>query len=242
MSSLESLLLQNLNTHSALVVGLAFLGGVASSFLPCAISMLPVLVGYVGGYASDSKWDVFVQAGLFIVGLALVMTVFGVSASLLGVTFGAFIGSGWYYAIGLLAIVMALKLLGVIHIPLPQFVTKLPESKSGRFVAPIILGAAFGTASSPCGTPFLAAILGFISREKNVLLGGASLFSYALGQGVLILVVGLFTGLLKHMAILRHVGSVINKLSAVLFIMVGLMLIAMGAGVWGKVLAFLHLI
>jgi cytochrome c-type biogenesis protein len=130
-----------------------------------------------------------------------------------------------------------LHLLEIIQLPLPQFVTKLPHSKPGVFLAPLVLGAAFGAASSPCGTPFLTGILGFISREQNWLLGGSSLFFYALGQSMLLLITGLFTGLMKQMALLRHVGSVITKLSATVFILAGVLLIAQAAG-WLDVLAF----
>lgn len=241
MSWIETQFYQSLNAQSVLVVGLAFLGGMVSSVLPCTIAMLPVMVGYVGGYSEDSRVSVFIQASMFILGLATVMTVLGVVASLLGLTFGAMIGSGWYYFVGVLALLMGFNLLGIIHVPLPQFVTRYPETQTGRFIAPYLLGVTFGAASSPCGTPFLAGILGLMSSKQNILIGGASLFCYALGQGVLLLVVGLFTGLLKHMAILRHVGSVVNKLSAMVFMLVGVMLILAGTGSLTRILAFLGL-
>jgi cytochrome c-type biogenesis protein len=242
MSSLISAFQQTLHSNSFGVVGLSFLGGIVSSFLPCTIAMLPLMVGYIGGYNSNSKWDVFLQVSLFILGVALVMTILGVAASMLGVTFGGLIGSGWYYVIGIVAIIMGLQLLEVIHIPLPQFVTKMPETKSGKILTPFILGITFGTASSPCGTPFLAGILGLISQQGNILLGGLSLFFYALGQGMLLMVVGLFTGLLKHMATLRQVGAFMSKLSAYVFLLFGIGLIAQGAGLLGDILLYFHLI
>lgn len=242
MESLQLLFQETLQNQSIGVVGLAFLGGVVSSFLPCTVAMLPMLVGYIGGYNATSKWEVFTQAGIFILGIATVMTTLGIAASLLGLTFGSFVGSGWYYVIGLLAILIGLQMMEVIHIPLPQFVTKLPETKSGKILTPFLLGLAFGSASSPCGTPFLAGILGFISQQHNIFLGGVSLFSYALGQGMLLLAVGMFTGLLKHMATLREVGSVMNKISASVFLLAGVALIAQGFGVLGDILLFLHLI
>jgi cytochrome c-type biogenesis protein len=235
---LQQQLLSGLNNHSATVVGLSFLGGIVSSLLPCSVSMLPVLIGYVGGYSEDSRLGVFQQVALFITGVALVMTILGLSASLLGVAFGGLVGSNWYYLVGVLAVVMGLHLLNVIQIPLPQFVTKLPDSKPGHIIAPLLLGMAFGAASSPCGTPFLTAILGFISQEKNIALGGVSLFAYALGQCLLLLVVGLFTGLLKHMAIVRHAGRIIHTLSGAVFVLAGLIIIAQGAG-WLDILAFI---
>lgn len=240
--TLEQLLLARLDAHSAVVVALAFAAGVVSSLLPCTLAMLPVLVGYVGGYAEDSKWSVLRQVLMFMLGVALVMTILGVSASMVGVAFGTWVGKGWYLAIGVLAMLIACNLMGWVHLPLPKGLSKLPQQGAGKWVSPLLLGMAFGITSSPCGTPFLAAILGFISRERNIWLGGASLFSYALGQGMLFLVVGLFTGLLKHMAILRHVGRVLTVMSALSFFVFGLMLLAVGFGIWPRLLTALHLL
>lgn len=237
MPDLQTTFLSLLNNHSYMVLVLAFLGGVMSSLLPCTVGMLPVLIGYVGGYTESSRLAILRQILLFMVGFALVLTALGILASVLGTAMAALVGAGWYYFLGVLAIVMGLQLLEVIQLPLPQFVTRLPETRSGQWLAPIALGAAFGAASSPCGTPFLTAILGFISREKSWMLGGASLFSYAFGQSMLLLVVGLFTGLIKQMALFRQVGALITRLSAAVFILGGVLLIAQAAG-WLDVFAF----
>lgn len=224
------------------LIGVAFVGGFLSSLLPCTLSMLPLMVGYIGGYDSQSKWDVLRQVGLFVLGVALIMTILGVAATLLGVTFGGLIGEWWYYALGALVIVLGLSLLGVIHIPLPQFANALPKTKTGRWLTPLMMGLTFGLTASPCGTPFLAAILGFISTQNNVALGAASLFAYAVGQCTILLVVGLFTGLLKYLNSARQFGVVLNKVSGYLFILAGLILFAQPSGLFGQILAWLHLI
>jgi cytochrome c-type biogenesis protein len=220
------------------IMGLAFVAGVASSISPCVIAMLPVMVGYVGGYAGVSRWVVLRHTILFIVGFALVLTTLGLLATILGTVMGSLVGAWWYYALGLLAMLMGLHLLNVIQIPIPQFARKMPAAaQSGQWIAPLALGAFFGAASSPCGTPFLTAVLAFISQEKDWTVGALSLFLYALGQSALLLVAGLFTGLLKQMAVLRRVGNIITKLSAIVFILAGLRLIALAAG-WFDPFAF----
>src|SRR5262249_47415402 len=108
---------------------------------------------------------------------------------------------------------------------------------SGGWLAPLVLGAAFGAASSPCGTPFLTAMLALMSEQRNIWTGGTALFAYAIGQSALLLMVGLCTGLLRHMATLRRAGAFIVRLSAVVFILAGLRLIALAAG-WFDPLAF----
>ncbi|MBX2861445.1 MAG: cytochrome c biogenesis protein CcdA [Vampirovibrio sp.] len=235
MEVLESFFLQSLKGYSPWVFLLAFIGGFISSLLPCALGMLPVMVGYIGGY-SHNKRDVFVQVTLFVLGVAVVMTVLGIAASLLGVAFGGLVGSNVYYFLGILAILAGLQLLEIIHLPLPQGLTRLPETKAGSVLAPFILGMAFGVASSPCGSAFLAAILTFISREQNLVFGGISLFCYALGQGVILLVAGLFTGLLKHKAAIGQFSLWVNNISGWLFILAGVLIILQGAGILGDIL------
>ncbi len=239
MDSLQATFYQSLGAHSYTVIFLAFLGGVASSLLPCAVGMLPVMVGYVGGYSQQSRWALLGQILLFMLGFALVLTALGIAASLLGTAMGAMVGAYWYYILGALAVVMGLQLLEAIHLPLPQLVTRMPETTGGRFLTPLVLGLAFGAATSPCGTPFLTGILGFISNEQNWVLGGLSLFAYAVGQSMILLVAGIFTGILKQMAALRKVGAFITRLSGVVFVLAGLLLIAQGAG-WLEPLAFIR--
>jgi cytochrome c-type biogenesis protein len=219
------------------LLGFALGAGIASSLSPCVIGMLPVMVGYVGGYSELSRLEALRHILLFIIGFALVLTVLGILAGLLGLVMGSLVGVWWYYLLGLLSILMGLHLLEVIHVPIPSLVHKFPASQSGRFLAPLLLGAMFGAASSPCGTPFLTAMLAFISEKHDWVLGGLGLFIYALGQSILLLITGLFTGLLKRMAILRRVGVVIVKLSATVFILCGVRLIALAAG-WFDLFAF----
>jgi cytochrome c-type biogenesis protein len=239
---IEALFREMLSQRAALgIVALSFAGGVVSSLLPCTLSMLPLMVGYIGGFGGESKLEALKRSVLFILGLALVLSVFGVLASLLGVTFGAWVGEAWYFAMGALALLMGLQLLGVLHLPLPAIFKRLPDvaTQQGRWFAPLLLGMAFGASASPCGTPYLTGLLGFISHTQNVLLGGISLFAYALGQGVLLLAAGLFTGVLRHIARIRRVSGPINLMSGVLFVLSGLMLIGAGAGWLAPLSAYL---
>jgi len=226
--------------HAALILFSAFIGGTVSSLLPCSLGMLPVLVGYMGGYNHATKRSEFlIEICLFVLGVSLVLTSIGILTSVLGLAFGGLIGSGWYYAIGILAIVMGLQLLGILNLPLPQLIQKLPDTQAGRYLTPLILGMAFGIASSPCGTPFLSVILGLMSQEHNWILGGSSLFCYALGQGMLLLLVGMGVGVLKNLATLRKIGFVMNLISGLAFILTGLYLLILGSGHLGDILLFL---
>jgi cytochrome c-type biogenesis protein len=218
------------------VLALSFAGGVVSSLLPCTIGMLPIMVGLIGGSQSASKQTVILRCTCFILGLSTVMTVLGLLASSLGLAFGSMLGEGWYGVIAVLAITIGLSMLGVFTLPLPPLLQRLPQTPAGNIVGPFVLGLAFGSAASPCGTPFLTGILGLISQQKQLALGALSLFVYGVGQGLLLLVAGLFTGLLKHLAVMRHVGQVLTKASGVLFIASGVLILLQIWGVLGILL------
>lgn len=226
-----------LQQPSLMIVGLSFMGGVASTFLPCTIAMMPILIGYISGFGDTrDKSTLLLQIILFITGLGLVMALLGTLASLLGLTFGSWVGPPAQLTVGIIAIVIAANMLEWIHLPSLPGLNKLPDfnHRTGIwfYLNPILLGMAFGVASSPCGTPFLAGILAFISQTRNIALGATSLFAYALGQGTLLLVVGLFTGLLKHVAQLRAVGHHLTRLSALVFLLLGIGFIIEGLGLF----------
>ena len=51
MTDLLSTLQSNTGHFSAIMLVVSFLGGLLASISPCSLAMLPIIVGYVGGYA-----------------------------------------------------------------------------------------------------------------------------------------------------------------------------------------------
>ncbi|MFN8614666.1 MAG: cytochrome c biogenesis protein CcdA [Vampirovibrionales bacterium] len=220
------------------LLGASFIGGVISTLLPCSIAMAPILVGTIGSLGdTNHKARLFLQITLFVVGLATTLAILGLMAGLLGETLSSLGGPNGAplikAAVGLISIGVGCQLLTWFHIPLPQWLSRLPDPNHLKWLglgAPFALGVLFGMASTPCGTPFLAAILGLISQTKNVVLGGACLFLYGLGQGLLLFMVGLLTGVMKYWAQVRQVGQVFNQLSGGVFLLIGIGMIADALG------------
>jgi cytochrome c-type biogenesis protein len=61
----------------------------------------------------------------------------------------------------------------------------------------LLLGMLFGTVLSPCASPVLAVILTLAAVQGQVAYGSTLLFTYALGQGTLIILAGTFTGVIE---------------------------------------------
>ena len=90
---LESL--TDLITRSAwLAPLLALAAGVLTSFLPCSLSVIPLVIGYVGGTGVRGTKTAFLLSLTFAAGSAVTFTALGVAASLAGRLIGA-AGSFW---------------------------------------------------------------------------------------------------------------------------------------------------
>ena len=44
-----------------ILLGVSFFAGVLSSISPCSLGMLPLIIGYVGGYSKESNKKLFIQ-------------------------------------------------------------------------------------------------------------------------------------------------------------------------------------
>lgn len=179
----------------ALAFGASFLGGVLATASPCILASIPLVIGFVGGYAGGNRKQAFLYSLTFVVGLAVVMSILGAVAALMGTMFGMS-GPVWYFILATVLIVMGLHLSGVINLKLEGSQRLLP--KRTGLVGALILGMLFGTVLSPCASPVLIVILTLAAVQQQVAYGSALLFFYALGQGALIILAGTFTSYLEE--------------------------------------------
>lgn len=188
-------LLQNIQTIVQDQHGLAFIavfiGGIVSASSPCVLAAIPLIIGYVGGYSEGNKKKAALFSLVFVLGLAITFTLLGAAASVMGQFLG-FIGRWLYIGLAVIAVLMGLRLMGIISIPLPFQKTRAVKTKG--LIGAFSLGMLTGTVSSPCATPVLAVILAYVSTQGDVVYGGSLLFVYAIGHCALIFVAGLSIG------------------------------------------------
>ena len=192
LQALSEILSQNL------WIGLAIslLAGVLTSFTPCALSSVPLVIGYVGGY-TDNKKKAFFYSLIFCIGQAVTFTVLGVVASLVGRLFLG-IQMYWYIILGVLMALMALQTWDIIHI-FPQK-CGYSGTKSKGVLGALLMGMLGAIFASPCSTPVLIAITAVVSTGQTVVMGVLMLLLYSIGHSVLILVAGTSVGFVNEIA------------------------------------------
>lgn len=223
---------QVLQARPILAYGASYLGGVIATASPCILASIPLVIGYVGGYAGDSKKQAFIYSFTFVVGLALVMTILGAMAALMGTLFGD-VGTYWYLVVAVILMVMGLQLAGIIKLNLGGETQRFLPRRTG-LIGALILGALFGLVLSPCASPVLAVILALVAFQGKVVYGSTLLFAYALGQGTLIILAGTFTGVINNFLQSRgaKAGAVLQQVAGCLIFFVGAYIFFQGMRSW----------
>ncbi|MHB1419603.1 MAG: cytochrome c biogenesis CcdA family protein, partial [Bacillota bacterium] len=160
----------------------------------------------------------------FVLGLGVTFGILGVTAVSLGLIFGQ-IGRGWYFFMAAVAIIMGLNLLGILKINLPGL-KSLPVQGKG-FSGSFLVGIFFGLVASPCSTPVLAVIMAYVASRGELAYGGALLFVYGLGHGVLLFLAGTFTASLKSIRLLQPYTRYITYISGGILLVLGLYLLTL---------------
>ena len=179
-----------------------FAAGVLTSLTPCVYPVIPVTVTYLGGAAAGSRRRAVALSLTYVAGLAVVYASLGVVAALLGRTFGQFTRSPWVFgAVGLVIVLFGLAMLDLFTIPVPSFLTGVQTQgvRRGGYVGALLMGAAAAFVTAPCSAPVLGTLLVMVGRTQNVAWGSFLLLVFALGLGLLLLVLGIFSGLLTSL-------------------------------------------
>ena len=206
-------------THLTVVsVGVIFLAGLLTSLTPCMLSMLPITIGYIGGYETETRLQAVVRSTWFSLGLATTLAILGIVAAVAGKIYGQ-VGIGLPIVVSVIAILMGLNLLEALPLQLPawggmDWISKdLPEG-----VRSYLIGLTFGLVASPCSTPVLATLLAWISTTKDPLLGSVLLLSYTAGYVAPLILAGTFTASIKKLLELRRWSGWITPASGVLLV------------------------
>jgi len=219
---------ENLTYSAALVAGLL------SFFSPCVLPLIPAYFSFITGLSLDeltenkaeTRRKVILSTLFYVAGFSFIFILFGASASFLG---GIASQYSWIvrYLGGGIVIVFGLHLLGIINIKGFHFEKRLHvKEKPLHLMGTFVIGMAFGAGWSPCIGPLLGSILIVAGNQDTVLKGVLLLAVYSAGLALPFLVLSFFIqSLLSIMKRATKLIGIINKVSGVLLIIIGLLLI-----------------
>jgi len=219
---------ENLTYSAALVAGLL------SFFSPCVLPLIPAYFSFITGLSLDeltenkaeTRRKVILSTIFYVAGFSFIFILFGASASFLG---GIASQYSWIvrYLGGGIVIVFGLHLLGIINIKGFHFEKRLHvKEKPLHLMGTFVIGMAFGAGWSPCIGPLLGSILIVAGNQDTVLKGVLLLAVYSAGLALPFLVLSFFIqSLLSIMKRATKLIGIINKVSGVLLIIIGLLLI-----------------
>ena len=182
---------------------IALLAGVLTSVTPCALSSVPLVIGYVGGTGNNDPRRAFRLSLTFAMGMAVTFTALGTIASMLGKLMGTS-SSWWYIALGVLMVLMALQIWEVYNF-IPSTYLSSKNTQKG-YIGAFIAGILGGVFSSPCATPVLVILLGIVAKSGNVAWGILLLLLYSIGHSVLVIIAGTSIGFVKKLTSSNKIG------------------------------------
>lgn len=200
---------------------LALFAGILTSFLPCSLSSVPLVIGYVGGVGEKSTKKAFGYSAVFALGTAITFVTLGLIATSAGKLMGTS-SPVWYIILGVLMVLMALQTWEVFNfIPSINLISK---NKKRGFIGAFLAGILGGIFSSPCSTPVLIALLAIVAGEGNLIWGILLMLLYSIGHSALVMVAGTSIGFVQKI----NTSEKYKKAAVILKIVMGTAILLIG--------------
>ena len=209
-------------------VVVAFIAGLFSFVSPCVLPLIPGVLAYLSGTSAGqegARLKIFLNSVAFVVGFSFIFALLGVllNTVLERVSYNV---QTWLSRLGgVIIILFALYILGLIKISFLEREHKLKVTKkfSITYVTSFVFGAAFAVGWTPCVSAILGSVLALAATKPA--LGFVLLISYALGLGIPFLLVGLFTAqatklISRSATFLKYFNIIVGILLLILGILV----------------------
>jgi len=177
------------------VMAAAFFWGLLASLTPCVYPMIPITVSVIGANTAGSIFRGFMLSVCYVLGMSLTYSILGTVAALSGGLFGEYAD---HPAVRIIVagvfVILALSMFDFFYIQMPSSISSRLGGRKGTGPVGIFLtGAAAGMVVGPCVGPMLVGLLIYIAAVGSKIQGFLILWSFALGLGMLFLLIGTFS-------------------------------------------------
>lgn len=206
----------------------SYLAGILSFLSPCVLPLIPIYFFYITGISAKEikeknltkkeKIKIFINSLLFVFGFSVVFILIGVaSANLIGNIFAY----KWINVLmALIIILFGLHVGGFLRFKFLEYEKRLNLQNVGSF----LLGFSFAFGWTPCIGPIFGTIIAIavINTTKSLLM----MFLYSFGLATPFILMALFSvWSLKFIEKIKRYMGIIEKISAILLISIGIFLL-----------------
>jgi len=212
---------------------LVFAAGLLSFLSPCVLPLIPSYLSVLGGLGIEKETNknrlIFSAAG-FALGFSAVFIALGIIVSKTFLLMG---GISVYinWIAGIVIIILGLNVIfdffKFLNYEKRPFLQKWMKKGIRGIFAAFFAGAAFGVGWTPCVGPILTSVLLMAAQDGKTMTAVFYLAGYSAGLAVPFLLAALFLDFfLKQGSALRKHMPLIRRVSGILLIIIGLMILA----------------
>ncbi|MBQ6895832.1 MAG: cytochrome c biogenesis protein CcdA [Oscillospiraceae bacterium] len=214
---------------------ISFLEGIITFISPCLLPMIPIYLSYFAGGGERTTAKTLKGAFGFVTGFTIVFVAMGALAGTLG-SFLIRYQTAVNIVSGLLVIFFGLNFMGLFRLNIFSG-SKGFGTQGGGFFQSALFGVIFSVGWTPCVGAFLGSALVMASQQGHTVEGMFMLLCYSLGLGIpFILSAVLIDRLKTAFDFIKRNYGIINKISGVLLVAVGIMMMT---GTLGRLLSVL---
>ncbi len=219
---------------------ITFIEGIVIFISPCMLPMLPIYFSYMIGQEEEKKRRITLINSLgFVLGFTIIFVTLGALAGTLG-SFLIIYNTQLNIISGLFIILLGLNFIGAIKIPFLNRSFKLNTKRKGSgFFTTLLLGMVFSIGWTPCVGPLLSTALLQASSTGSTLHGILLLLSFSLGLGIPFIISALLIdNLKKTFDFIKKHTKIINLISGIFLILIGILMITGYFGYFLSLLSF----
>ncbi len=179
-----------------------FLGGIALNLTPCVYPLIPITASYFGGRSEAGARQGFLllHGTLYILGLAAMNTVLGVSAAFTGKLMGSILQHPAVLVfVSSVLLIMALNFFGVWELRLPGALNAVTSKSRTGYAQSLFMGLTLGIIAAPCIGPFVIGLLTMVAQKGDPLYAFLIFFTLSIGLGLPLFFLSLFAGNLNKL-------------------------------------------
>ena len=215
-----------------------FLEGVITFISPCLLPMLPIYLSFFAAGDTDRRRTLRNALG-FVLGFTLVFVIMGAFMGVMGKLVREY-QTVLNIVTGAVVMLFGLNFMGVLKIGFLNRASQQDANvKDLNFFSSMLFGIVFSIGWTPCVGAFLGSALLLASQGGSLLQGIVMLLAFSLGLGIPFVVSALLVDRLKGAFdfIKRHY-RVINLVSGLVLVIVGILMATGYMGYWLSLLSF----